>query len=109
MLFDDCAGTHGALTATPNNTLIIAGDDAIFQCSSSASTGPNAIAWSQTSTVSLGCKNFRPEYNITCPPGGYNQLHVLKPSTPNTYYCSDSPSTVAKAAVVILSKHVSNV
>jgi hypothetical protein len=93
------AGTSGTRLLTPNNTLITAGQNASFRCSSSL--GNDQVGWSQVSAVSLGCVTPRLGYYVSCS-GQYNELTVLSPATAETYACSDVPSGGSKAAMVIL-------
>lgn len=85
---------------TANNTIIVSGTDATFQCNSSL--GPDSIAWSQSGTLSFGCNSGRSGYSVSCPASAYNQLRVLSPSAPDTYYCSDNANSGAKAAIVAI-------
>lgn len=74
-----------------------------MRCNSSL--GPNSIAWSQANPMALGCDAIRQGYAVSCD-SGINELHILMPTESNTYYCSESEFTVAKAALVLLSEYM---
>jgi hypothetical protein len=96
-------GASGSLTLAPRNTVVIAGHDAVLRCNSSF--GPSTIAWSGAGPVTLGCDNARSGYKASCTQE-YNELTILHPTHPNTYFCSDSVFGGAKAAFVIVSKYL---
>jgi hypothetical protein len=94
-------GTSGTLTLKPNNTLIVAGQNATMRCSSSAAS--SSISWNQGAAgISINCMST-PGFATLCSPS-YNELVILQPTTASTYSCAETLNDAGKAALVILGR-----
>jgi len=108
------SGTEGLLTKTPQNVVVLRGEDAILHCSadSSSSTEPNRIAWKYDNDIIIHepCTAPIPGFVITSTSATDCNIRASashEDGISGVYRCEDqrsrpSPETRAVATVIVV-------
>ena len=103
-------GVRGDLTKTPQNVVVLRGQDAVLNCSTNAATGQNPISWTYDRAVisHSPCTSKSPRF-IASPPDSATDCNIRalgssEQGISGVYKCSDT-RVHAVAAVIELGEH----